>query len=53
MWFLYFLPILVVIPFRIVQNRRQGKAAPRSIVLGLALIVAVGAAGFAAVELMR
>ena len=55
MWFLYFLPILIVIPFIIVANRNRGggKASSRSVVLGLALIVAVGAAGFAAVELMR
>jgi predicted GNAT superfamily acetyltransferase len=55
MWFLYFLPILIVIPFIIVANRHRGggKGRSRSVVLGLALIVAVGAAGFAAVELMR
>ena len=54
MWFLYFLPILIVIPF-IIANRNGGggKASPRSLVMGMALIVAMGAAGFAAVELMR
>ena len=55
MWFFYFLPILIVIPFIIANNRRRGgvKASSHSLVLGLALIVAMGAAGFAAVELIR
>jgi hypothetical protein len=54
MWFLYFLPILIVIPFIIAnRNRGGGKASPRLLVPGLALVIAVGAAGFAAVELMR
>ena len=55
MWFFYFLPILIVIPFLIANNRRLGgaKAGPRSIIFGLALVVAVAAAGFAAIELVR
>jgi hypothetical protein len=54
MWFLYFLPILIVIPFLIANRNRGGaKAGPRSIIFGLALVVAVAAAGFAAIELVR
>lgn len=54
MEFLYLLPILMVIPF-LIANRGRGevKVGPRPIILGLALIVAVAAAGFAAIELVR
>jgi hypothetical protein len=54
MWFFYFLPILIVIPFLIAnRGRGQAKVGPRAIIFGLALVVAVGAAGFAAIELVR
>jgi len=54
MWFLYCLPILIVIPFLIAnRGRREGKASPRSIMFGFGLIFAVAAAGFAALELVR
>ena len=54
MWFLYFLPILIVIPFLIAnRDRTEGNVGPRPIIFGLALVVAVAAAGFAAIELLR
>jgi hypothetical protein len=54
MWFFYFLPILIVIPFLIAnRGRTEGKVGPRPIIFGLALVVAVAAAGFAAIELVR
>jgi hypothetical protein len=54
MWFFYFLPILIVIPFLIAnRGRAQDKVGPRPIIFGLALVVAVAAAGFAAIELVR
>ena len=53
MWFLYFLPILIAIPFLIARGRADGKVGPRPILFGLALVVAVAAAGFAAIELVR
>ena len=54
MWFLYFLPILIVIPFLIANRARaEGKVGPRPIMFSLALVVAVAAAGFAAIELLR
>ncbi len=54
MWFLYFLPILIVIPFLIAnRGRAEGKVGPRPINFCLALVVAVTAAGFAAIELVR
>jgi hypothetical protein len=54
MEFLYLLPILVVIPF-LIANRggKRAKVGARSIIFGITLIIAVGAAGFAAMELVR
>jgi hypothetical protein len=54
MWSFYFLPILIVIPFLVAnRSRAEGKVGPRPIIFGLALVVAVAAAGFATIELVR
>jgi len=54
MWFFYFLPILIMIPFLIAnRGRAESKVGPRPVIFGLALVVAVAAAGFAAIELVR
>ena len=43
-----------MIPFLIANRARGGeKVGPRPIIFGLALVVAVAAAGFAAIELVR
>lgn len=54
MWFFYLLPMLVAIGFIIANRGRRGaKASTRSMTIAFALLVATGAAGIAAFELIR
>jgi len=54
MWFLYFLPILIVIPFLIAnRNRQPGSVTPRGAILALAAVLVSCVGAFVAFELVR